>query len=262
MVLSRNVSTILAVSSICFPIRISSSYLSKVMGLGFIGFICLIFVWCYVSPLLRKKRIFAALRRKSSESIIAEEWPSLILNDYEKKTLVSWLRRCSRGRFADTDLKLLRVITPPELNRKLEHKTSGPWAAFFPSGSPYLAPLTPPPKYASPDKALAPNPRSASSPIPYPFALDSEIHIAQPLPALSVPRMFLPHRRIVLRSASVPAAPIEEKQSYQRSVSDSRVQPSTYVPLPSPSRAMVVYRENISWKRPNTSGVDAEFSHY
>ena len=168
-----------------------------------------------------------------------EEWPSLILTDPEKKSLIAWLRRCSRGRFADTDLaKLDRAMRTPTCCKdygKFTHPAS--------SSPPYRTPTSPPPVYRTPPM----------NPFHYPSAHGISYPSAQGLglgtrPTGQPSRVFVPAHRPSLRSVSVPIPPTATNSSLQRFVSDTRgTQPSPLLAISAPSNVLLASRGNAQW---------------
>ena len=171
-----------------------------------------------------------------------EEWPNLILTDPEKKSLVTWLRRCSRGRFADTDLaRLDRAMRRPTCC-----KDCGKFAHPASSSPPYRTPTSPPSVYRTPMNPFHyPSVHGISYPSAQGLGLGTRPTGQPPFPTS---RVFLPAHRPSLRSVSAPTPPIATNQSLQRFVSGTRgMQPSSFLAISAPSNVLLASRKNARW---------------
>ncbi|KAF5379149.1 hypothetical protein D9615_006043 [Tricholomella constricta] len=223
------------------------SHLSGVSigGLVIIGILFTAFLYLYISPLFRKPDEPAAEESNPTPipSRDAEAGGSMDLS--EKHSLIAWMRRCSRGRFADTTGSNRGF--PPRSNRA-ESRIPTPGNekrcnSFFSRFSivPHLAlPLKLPPVYSShPATPIpTPTPTSACSSRSQRSNLTAPPAVSSPLAQIPIrgpaKRVFVPARRISFCSNSAPAD----------------VESGTSEPQPNPE--LIIESESVSLDRTPT----------
>jgi hypothetical protein len=224
------------------------------------AFLFIAFLWFLISPILLDATIIAPAARRRRD--VDTEGLHSIEDQRERDSLLSWMRRSSRGRFADTkgNNDAHNVSHHTQGRSKAHHRFS--LSTFFARSSlvPHIATVTPPPIYTiTPADHFAP---AISSPLAIPPLECAPEHRQ----LLTVPRIFIPARRISLRSISGPVLPSMmstfRPQMAPRSVSDSQNTPLPFsgtiacLPsrLPAPSKALVLAREspgsNVSVRLP------------
>lgn len=220
----------------------------------------IVFLWFFISPILLDKTVIAPAARRSKD---IDTGLHSIENQGEQASLLNWMRRSSRGRFADTEGNHRPHNVKDSSQRRSEAYHRFSLSTFFARSSlvPHIAPVTPPPIYTvtTPDQ-FSP---TVSSPLTRP---PLECVPSRQERMLSVPRIFVPARRISLRSVSgptlSPTMSTLRPQMVARSVSISEstlLSPSSTIAslssrIPVPSKALVLPHEspgsNVSIRMP------------
>jgi hypothetical protein len=222
----------------------------KVIILVIPALLFIVFLWFLISPLLRDKTV-AAGRSKDVDT----EGLRSIEDQYEKASLLNWMRRSSRGRFAD----VAGNHKPYNVNQPTQGKSEDrrfSFSTLFVRNSlvPHIVSVTvtPPPIYT----ATIPNAKhnDFAPTVSSPLACAPLECVPPEQGRLTVPRIFVPARRISLRSISGPSPTMSSfrPQMAARSVSDAETtrlpSSSTNARLPSwlpiPSKALVLARES------------------